>query len=64
MEIEECYDASGKGGISANINEESITAELTGEGRKVTKRVYKFTGWHEGAKEVFETQVKRQENED
>ncbi len=63
VEIEEFYDTSGKGGISANLKEESITAGITGEGRKVTKRVYKFTGWHEGAKEVFESQINNQNNE-
>lgn len=38
VEIEEFYDTSGKGGISANLKEESINAGITGEGRKVTKK--------------------------
>jgi hypothetical protein len=57
VEIEEFCDTSGKGGISATLKEESLSAGITGEGRKVTNWVYKFTGWHEGAKEVFEHQV-------
>ncbi|MCG7380055.1 hypothetical protein MH215_23965 [Paenibacillus sp. ACRSA] len=63
VEIEEFYDTSGKGGLSATINEGSITGGVTGEGRKVTKRIYKFTGWHEGAKEVFESQLNNEKNE-
>ncbi|MEH7388244.1 hypothetical protein V7147_23025 [Bacillus sp. JJ1521] len=54
VEIEEFYDTSGKGGLSANITEGTVTAGLTGEGRKVTKRIYRFTGWHDGANEVFD----------
>lgn len=60
VEIEEFYDASGKGGLTANITEGAITGGLTGEGRKVTKRIYRFTGWHEGATQVFE-QMKNNE---
>jgi hypothetical protein len=63
VEIEEFYDTSGKGGISATMQGDSVTAGITGEGRKVTKRVYKFTGWHDGAKEVFEHQVNLSEKE-
>lgn len=54
VEIEEFYDTSGKGGINANVNEAGLTGGLSGEGRKVTKRIYKFSGWHSGATEVFE----------
>lgn len=61
VEIEEIYDASGKAGLSANITEGAITGGLTGEGRKVTKRIYRFTGWHEGATEVFEQLKKNDE---
>ncbi|MBT2282216.1 hypothetical protein J7E78_01445 [Paenibacillus polymyxa] len=63
MEIEEFYDTSGKGGLSATINEGAITGGVTGEGRKVTKRIYKFIGWHEGAKEVFGSQFNYEKNE-
>ncbi|EPC8419155.1 MULTISPECIES: hypothetical protein [Bacillus cereus group] len=54
VEIEEFYDNSGKAGLTANFTEEAITAGLSGEGRKVKKRIYRFTGWHEGATQVFD----------
>ncbi len=54
VEIEEVYEASGKGGLTANVTEGNISGGLSGEGRKVTKRIYRFTGWHEGATEVFQ----------
>lgn len=46
--IEEYYDLSGKGEIGANINGESISVGLTGQGRRVTKRVYIFKGYIDG----------------
>lgn len=52
--IEEFYDSSGKGDLGVNLTEGNISAGLRGEGRRVTKRIYRFTGWHEGADEVFE----------
>jgi hypothetical protein len=61
VEIEEFYDTSGKAGLSANVTEGAITGGLNGEGRKVTKRIYRFTGWHEGAKEVLEQMNKNNE---
>lgn len=61
VEIEEFYDTSGKSGLSANITGEVITGGLTGEGRKVTKRIYRFTGWHDGANEVFEQMNEKNE---
>lgn len=60
VEIEEFYDTSGKGGLNANITEGAISGGLNGESRKVTKRIYRFTGWHEGASEVYE-QLKENE---
>lgn len=49
VEIEEFYDASGKGGVGANVDAktETITASISGEGRKITKRIYHFRGWRE-----------------
>lgn len=63
VEIEEFYDASGKGGIETNMTEGTISGGINAGARKVTKRVYKFTGWHEGAKEVFESQINKNERE-
>ena len=45
VEITEYYDASGKGHAGLTANETSITAGIGGEGRKVTHRVIKFTGF-------------------
>lgn len=48
VEIEEYYDTSGKGsaGLKAEEKEDekSITLGLSGEGRKITKRIIKFKG--------------------
>ena len=45
VEITEYYDASGKANAGLNASEASITAGVGGEGRKVTHRVIKFTGF-------------------
>ena len=45
VEITEYYDASGKGHAGLTANEASITAGAGGEGRKVTHRTIKFTGF-------------------
>lgn len=45
VEITEYYDASGKGHAGLTACEASITAGVGGEGRKVTHRVIKFTGF-------------------
>ncbi|QNH14937.1 hypothetical protein HEP74_00050 [Xanthomonas sp. SS] len=44
VEIEEYYEGSGKGGLSGAANAEGGSVFLGGEGRKVVKRVYRFTG--------------------
>jgi hypothetical protein len=60
VEIEEFYDASGKGnlGLNADLSKETIGVGVNGEGRKVTKRIYRFKGWHEGGTTVFEQLIK------
>jgi len=45
VEITEYYDASGKGHAGLTASESSVTAGVGGEGRKVTHRVIKFTGF-------------------
>ena len=45
VEITEYYDASGKAHAGLTASEASITAGVGGEGRKVTHRVIKFTGF-------------------
>lgn len=44
VEIEEYYEGTGKGGLSGSVNADGGTAFLGGEGRKVVKRIYRFTG--------------------
>ena len=46
VEITEYYDTSGKGHVGINANETSITAGASGEGRKITHRVIKFSGFN------------------
>lgn len=45
VEIEEFYDTSGKGSVGAKVDETAFTLGASGEGRRVTKRIIKFTGW-------------------
>jgi hypothetical protein len=45
VEIEEFYDGSGKGNLGFKAEGESITLGASGEGRRVTKRIIRFTGW-------------------
>lgn len=58
VEIEEFYDTSGKGNVGLNVNREegNVTFGLgvAGEGRRVTKRIYRFRGWREWGLEVIE----------
>lgn len=44
VEIEEFYDASGKGHAGVKAESESISLGASGEGRRVTKRVIRFVG--------------------
>ena len=45
--IEEYYDGSGKGHAGLKVDGESISLGASGEGRRVTKRVIRFSGWGE-----------------
>ena len=47
VEIEEYFEGFGKGNAGVNVEEKSFKVGLSGEGRKVTKRVYRFTGFKE-----------------
>ena len=44
VEIEEYYEGSGKGGAGIGTDGVSVNLSVGAEGRKVTKRVYRFTG--------------------
>lgn len=45
VEIEEFYDGQGKGSLGVKGDESGITLGASGEGRRVTKRIIKFSGW-------------------
>ena len=44
VEIEEYYEGTGKGGAGVSTDGISASLSIGAEGRKVTKRVYRFTG--------------------
>ena len=44
VEIEEYYDTSGKGSAGLNTDGAGVNFGLSGEGRRVTKRIIKFKG--------------------
>lgn len=46
VEIEEYYDTSGNGHLGVKAEENSLSFGVTGEGRKVIKRIIRFTGWN------------------
>lgn len=56
VEIEEYYDNSGKGSAGLNINAETQTGSLglSGENRRVSKRIYRFTGIANKEAETYE----------
>ncbi|PLC49387.1 hypothetical protein CR159_13915 [Pollutimonas subterranea] len=45
--IEEYYDGSGKGHAGLKADEKTMSLGVSGEGRRVTKRVIRFSGWTE-----------------
>lgn len=45
--IEEFYDTSGEGNVGLKTSQEAVSFGVNGSGKYVTKRVYKFKGWHE-----------------
>lgn len=56
VEIEEYYDNSGKGSAGLNVNVETQTGSLglSGESRRVSKRVYRFKGIADNEFETYE----------
>jgi|SRR5690554_4354574 len=56
VEIEEYYDNSGKGSAGLNVNVETQTGSLgvSGENRRVSKRIYRFKGIAENEFETYE----------
>lgn len=45
--IEEYFDGSGKGHAGLKVDGEAVSLGASGEGRRVTKRVIRFSGWTE-----------------
>jgi hypothetical protein len=56
--IEEYYVGETKGNIGASGDEKGITVGASAEGRKVTKRVYRFIG---GKQKINSTEIIEQE---
>lgn len=52
VEIEEFYEVNAKAGANASATPASFNASLGGEGRKVTRRVYRFKGQVSGDAEA------------
>jgi uncharacterized protein (DUF1786 family) len=47
VEIEEFYDTAGEGSVGLKGSEQGVTVGLHGNGRRVSRRVYRFKGWRE-----------------
>lgn len=45
VEIEEYYEYAAEGQAGLKATEKTISAGLSGSGKRVSKRVYRFTGW-------------------
>lgn len=45
VEIEEYYDLSGEASAGISTNGQNIQVGMSAAGRKVSKRIYRFTGW-------------------
>ncbi|MEA4831552.1 hypothetical protein SDC9_128840 [bioreactor metagenome] len=52
--IEEYFDTTGAGDLGVKLEGESLSAGLSGSGRRVSKKVYTFKGWRDGGLEVIE----------
>ena len=55
VEIEEYYEGSGKSTAGAKNNADSVTLGISGEGKKITKRVLRFKGWRDDADLVLDS---------
>ncbi|QWG33349.1 hypothetical protein [Bacillus mycoides] len=54
VEIEEFFEGNGAGGVGVQTNDIGMNIGAHGSGQKVTRRIYRFKGWHDGAKEILE----------
>lgn len=53
--IEEYYDGAGKGHAGFQANPEGVSLGASGEARRVTKRVIRFSGWSNVSAEPSES---------
>jgi hypothetical protein len=51
VEIEEYFDGSGKGHLGVKKEDAAISLGVSGEGRRVTKRIIRFAGWRTEAQQ-------------
>ncbi|CAM3934991.1 hypothetical protein [Bacillus paramycoides] len=54
VEIEEFYEGNRSGGVGVQTTDVGMNLGAHGSGQKVTRRIYRFKGWHDGAKEILE----------
>ena len=54
VEIDEHYEKAGKAGIGASLDESSASANINGEKRMMTRRVYKFKGLNKEVENIIE----------
>lgn len=47
VEIEEFYDTEGSGGVGLQLDTSNVNLGVSGTGKRVSKRVYRFKGWIE-----------------
>jgi hypothetical protein len=52
--IEEYYEGTGEGKVGLNAKEGNVNLGLSGEGRRISKRVYTFKGSSDDGLEGFE----------
>lgn len=58
VEIEEIYDNSGSGNIGLSSNgADSLSIGIQGNGRGISKRIYRFKGFNREKVEVFEQKL-------
>ena len=63
VEIEEFYDTSGEGmvGLKGDLKSQTASLGVSGSGKRVTKRVYKFRGFNGQQAKAAAEQVVAQE---
>ncbi|MBE6067749.1 MAG: hypothetical protein E7211_08665 [Clostridium lundense] len=57
VEVEEFYDNVGEGNVGLKGTKEEISFGISGSGRKIVKRIYKFKGHNGKNTEVYEQKL-------